>query len=92
MGIRREIVLNDLTPDELALLFCDMDGEEQAAFFSHVGQIAQDWPGAGWCQQSCSISEHLDKSATETILKLAEWAAEPYVHPDLRTQSKDTPQ
>lgn len=74
-----EVGVDDITPDELAALFSEMDGEQQARFFSRLGAIASTWPGAGWCQQCCSISEHLDKTATETILKLGEWAAEPYV-------------
>ncbi len=81
MSITRTIELDDLTPDELAFAFCEMDGQKQAKFFSVVGKIAATWPGAGWCQQSCAISEHLDKSATETIAKLAEWVADPYVNP-----------
>lgn len=82
MAIRRTFEIGDITPEELATIFCEMDGEQQARFFSAVGKIAATWPGAGWCQQSCAISEHLDKSATETILKLSEWAAEPYVKGD----------
>lgn len=78
MSISRTIIVEAITPQELASAFCEMNGEEQAQFFSEVGKIAATWPGAGWCQQSCAISEHLDKMATETILKLGEWAAEPY--------------
>ena len=65
-------------PEELAAVFAHMDGEQQARFFSRVGQIADGWPGAGWCQQCCAMSVHFDAKATETILKLGEWAAEPY--------------
>lgn len=79
--IKRTIEIDDLTPEELATVFTNMTDEEQAAFFSKVGEIAATWHGAGWCQQCCAISEHLDKRATETILKLSEWAAEPYVSP-----------
>lgn len=53
--IERTITLNDLTPRELAVMFCDQDAESQAAFFSEVWQIARNWSGAGWCQQSYSI-------------------------------------
>jgi hypothetical protein len=76
-GISRTFQIADVSPHELAHLFCEMYADEQAAFFSEIGRIAQQWPGAGWCQQSCGISEHLDKRGMETILKLAEWAAEP---------------
>jgi len=77
-SITRTFEIEDIAPEELAFLFAHMDGEQQARFFSIVGRIADAWPGAGWCQQCCAISEHLDAKATETILKLGEWAAEPY--------------
>lgn len=76
--IARTIVIDDVSPEELAELFAGMVDEDQARFFARVGEIADGWSGAGWCQQCCSISEHLDRKATETILKLAEWAADPY--------------
>lgn len=82
--ITRTLTIADITPAELAKVFAAMFADEQAAFFSEVGRIAATWPGAGWCQQSCAISENLDKRATETILKLAEWAAEPYVSPSVK--------
>jgi hypothetical protein len=81
MSITRTIELDDLTPEELAFAFCEMDGGQQAAFFSTVGKIAATWPGTGWCQQCCAMSEHFDKNATETCLKLGQWAAEPYHRP-----------
>lgn len=80
-GLSRTFKITDITPEELAALFAHMHGDEQARFFAHVGAIATGWPGAGWCRQSCAISEHLDPLGTETILKLAEWANEPYVSP-----------
>lgn len=81
MSVTRTLEINDFAPAELAEEFCDMDAKQQAEFFAHIGLIAAKWPGAGWCQQCCSMSEHFDKSATDTIAKLAEWAAEPYVSP-----------
>lgn len=80
-AITRTFAIADITPEELAAVFAAMDGAQQARFFSQVGKIAGTWRGAGWCQQSCAISEHLDKVGTETILKLGEWAADPYVAP-----------
>ena len=79
--IERKFVIKNITPDELAFVFTQFDAEQQAQFFTRVGEIASHWPGAGWCQQSCAISEHLSPLATETILKLGEWAKEPYVKP-----------
>lgn len=54
MAVSRTIELS-LTPFELATLFADMDSEKQAWFFACIWRIAKDWPGAGWCQQSCDI-------------------------------------
>lgn len=69
----------DLTPEELAAAFLELDGFEQAAFFNSMKAITDTWAGAGWCQQCCDMSVYLDASGKETIAKLAEWAAEPYV-------------
>ncbi|MET0364875.1 MAG: hypothetical protein ABW169_09480 [Sphingobium sp.] len=55
MAVSRTIELTDITPTELATMFCEMDAERQAWFFACIWRIAKDWPGAGWCQQSCSI-------------------------------------
>lgn len=78
MTVARTVIFDDATPEELAELFTGLNADQQARFFTRVGEIAATWPGAGWCQQCCSISQHLDKVGTETILKIGEWAAEPY--------------
>lgn len=80
-ALTRTFEIEDITADELAELFANLHADQQARFFSRVGEIAETWPGAGWCQQCCSISRHLDKVGTETILKIGEWAAEPYAAP-----------
>lgn len=69
--ITRTIPINDLTPEELASLFCDMFGHEQARFFNKVWDIAKEWPGAGWCQQSCDLVTHLTDDGREAIKVLA---------------------
>ena len=79
MSITRTIVLDDLTPEELAVNFLAMDGKRQAAFFNAFKAITDKWPGAGWCQQCCALSEYLNRDGIETIAKLGEWAADPYV-------------
>lgn len=88
VALTRAFAIDDITPEELAELFADMFGDEQARFFTRVGEISDEWPGTGWCQQSCAISEHLDRKGTETILKLAEWAAEPYSRPQQENPNK----
>jgi hypothetical protein len=77
--MERLIVIEDITPEELAMEFLCMDGEKQAAFFNSFKARTDKWPGAGWCQQCCAMSQHLDKGGIEAIAKLAEWAADPYV-------------
>lgn len=77
-AITRTVVLDDIAPEELAAVFLDMDAEQQAAFFNAFKAEMDKWPGAGWCQQCCSMSRFLEPSGIESILKLAEWAAEPY--------------
>ena len=81
MMVTRTFQINDLTPQELAAIFLGWHSEQQAAFFNAFKAETDKWPGAGWCQQSCAISEHLNSAGIETILKLGEWAAEPYVSP-----------
>ena len=80
-AITRTVTIDDITPQELATLFLDMPDSEQAAFFNAFKATTDTWPGAGWCQQCCAMSEYLDNDGKGTIAKLAEWSAEPYVKP-----------
>lgn len=75
--VSRKIDLTDLTPAELAELFCDLLSDGQAEFFNEVGAIAKAWPGAGWCQQSCSIvrAPELNDVGRQTIASLADHLA-----------------
>lgn len=41
---RRIDVELDLTPDELAAVFCGMDGEQQAGFFNAIAKYSDLWP------------------------------------------------
>ena len=81
MTITRTIVIADIKPAELAATFLAMCDEDQAAFFNAFKAVTDKWPGAGWCQQCCAMSEFLNRDGIETISKLAEWAAEPYQSP-----------
>lgn len=72
MSITRTIEVNDLTPAELAELFCEMDSHQQTEFFETINGLAAKWPGAGWCQQSCSIADSMTSGARFVIEKLAE--------------------
>ncbi|MCW1431358.1 hypothetical protein [Novosphingobium sp. JCM 18896] len=71
MAVTRTIEIK-LGPDELAELFCELTGDRQALFFANIHDIAKDWPGAGWCQQSCDIARHIEQDGREVITKLAE--------------------
>lgn len=71
MTVTRTIELTDIQPTELAEMFCNMDDTEQAVFFEHIGVIAREWPGAGWCQQSYSINKNLTDGGREVIRTLA---------------------
>lgn len=77
MTITRTTEISDITPEELAHEFTEMDSLAQAAFFARVWRIAREWPGAGWCGQSMGIAQHLDRDGRDCIAKLAEWAADP---------------
>lgn len=72
--ITRTFEMDDITPEELASVFCGMWAEEQAAFFDHVWSIARTWPGAGWCQQSLTIARELTHEGREAIRTLANHA------------------
>ena len=78
MRIERTVKIDDITPQEAADYFLSQDNKWQAAFFNAFKTETDKWRGAGWCQQCCSISEYLDSAGIEAILKLGEWAAEPY--------------
>lgn len=60
LKLTRTVDLSNLTPEEVANVFCSWFGEQQAEFFGHIAVIAKAWPGAGLCQQSYYIAENLD--------------------------------
>lgn len=71
MKVVRTLVIDDLSPRELADLFTEFDGYQQAQFFARIWEVAKEWPGAGWCQQSAEIARHADNDAIQTIRTLA---------------------
>jgi len=60
-----------LSPEELADLFTEMNNEEQAKFFAEITRQTGDWPGAGWCAQSHDIVMASGKEARDAIRTLA---------------------
>ncbi len=67
----RKIEIDDITPAEAARIFSEMFADQQAEFFAEVGRIAKEWPGAGWCMQSCSISHAITEEGRAVIETLA---------------------
>lgn len=43
----------DITPEQVAEMFADMDSEEQARFFNHVAKVASKWPASLGMQLQC---------------------------------------
>ena len=70
-SVTRTVSFDDATPEELARLFAQMGDADQARFFSAIRPIAATWPGAGWCQQSCSIVSRLDEDGVFVLDTLA---------------------
>lgn len=69
--ISRTHEIDDVTPAELAGVFCGWFAEDQAEFFAEIWRIAKAWPGAGWCQQSCAINGKLSADGRDTIKTIA---------------------
>lgn len=61
----------ELDADQLAEMFCGMCCGEQARFFAKIKQITDSWPGAGLCQQACSICSVAPPDALAAIRTLA---------------------
>ena len=76
MTITRTVALDDLTAAEMAERFCEMNSEQQAAFFSWVGEIARTSPGAGMRMpaQAHAIAKYLGPDARYVIECLADHA------------------
>jgi hypothetical protein len=71
MSVTRTIAISDITPEELAELFTEMGGEQQAEFFAAIKPISDKWPGAGWCAQSYAINLHLNAAGLSVLETLA---------------------
>lgn len=78
--LTRTVDLSDLSPEEVAAVFCSWYSEQQAEFFGHIAVRAKTWPGAGLCQQSYYIAENLDDDGRFVIETIKG-------HIDLRAES-----
>lgn len=74
MAVSRTIVLDDLTPQDVADIFCAMNSGDQAAVFNEIGAIASTWPNGGWCVQACEIvrARELSDAGRKVIAALAD--------------------
>lgn len=70
-NITRTIILDDLTPQELARVFSIMASDEQAAFFNALHGEVQNYGGTGWCGQCAWIVDDLDRGGRDIIKTLA---------------------
>jgi hypothetical protein len=63
-----------LTPPELATIFWNMDSEEQAIFFNHLGLLSMH----KLCLQMCYVAQspELQPCGKETMQKIGEWGNE----------------
>lgn len=48
----------ELTPEQVAELFCEMDAADQAKFFNKVGRLSADWGAGMFEQQMAAVSKH----------------------------------
>lgn len=65
-----------LAPRQMAELFCNMDSQEQAEFFNHIGDIVADWPGP-FCFQLQTITDDpaLNNEGREIMADIGEYAS-----------------
>lgn len=68
-----------LTPAQLAQAFWHMDGDDQAAFFVHLGHVSSENCVSGaidiqMCYMAEALQKHADSVGIETLRKLAEYA------------------
>lgn len=75
MGIKREITIEDLTPEELAEEFSHMDDEKQARFFNELGRVVATWERS-FCFQLQYVTDNpiLTTVGRETMAEIGAYA------------------
>lgn len=65
----------NLTPEELASIWCNMKDGEQAAFFSEIGLLVEEWD-VGFCFQLQYITDNetLTDSGRRIMEQIGEYA------------------
>jgi hypothetical protein len=66
----------NITPKELAELFCAMDGDQQAIFFSEIAKIIKSWKAGGFDYQLAYIvdSRKLTKDGSDVMELIGSFA------------------
>lgn len=75
--ITRNVEVNlDLTPQELAQVWCNMPSQQQAAFFNEIADIADKWEGE-FCMQLQWITDEecLNDSGRAVMRQIGEYSA-----------------
>jgi hypothetical protein len=78
VAITRTVTLSDLTPQEVASIFCEFSNHQQAQFLDAIAAEAESWPGMGWNGQALSIAESddLTERGARVGEQLAVWLRE----------------
>jgi|GEM_PF-6850855 hypothetical protein len=61
----------EVSPEELAEVFCEFGDDEQAAFFAAIKPITDKWGSAGLCSQSNWICRKLNDDGRFVLETLA---------------------
>jgi hypothetical protein len=74
--LTRSLVIDDLTPSELATVFVNFGSEKQADFFNQVAIQVEPWGALGWQKQSIWIAEDLTAKGRVIVEDLAAMISE----------------
>ena len=74
MEITKNISVSvDITLEDAARAFCEMDGQEQAAFFDTVAAISSNWDSPASFQWA-DMEKHLTVKAASTLKELGQYS------------------
>lgn len=69
--IRTQTVEVDLSSEELADLFCELDNDAQAEFFNHLGLVFSSWLNPDYQLDAITKSPILNSHGKEIIKELS---------------------
>jgi hypothetical protein len=65
----------DLSPQELAVAFCDMSDYEQAEFFNVIGEVVKEWKYPFWVQlHSVLLTDQLTPEGSKVMQTIGEYS------------------